>query len=65
MNENLEVCIYLSEYLFSFCSTRLSVGHAPLTQSEKPVTVGQYLRQLSKHRNFMWFVSMNLVQVRF
>lgn len=41
----------------------LSVGHAPHTQPEKPVTVGQYLRQLSKHRNFMWFVSMNLIQV--
>lgn len=31
--------------------------------SEKPVTVGQYLKQLSKHKNFMWFVSMNLIQV--
>ncbi|XP_029934101.1 transmembrane protein 180 [Myripristis murdjan] len=41
----------------------LSVGHAPLTQAEKPVTIGEYLRQLSKHRNFLWFVSMNLVQV--
>ncbi|XP_061564393.1 transmembrane protein 180 [Cololabis saira] len=41
----------------------LCVGSAPLTQSEKPVTVGQYLRQLSKHTNFMWFVSMNLIQV--
>lgn len=30
---------------------------------EKPVTVGQYVKQLSKHRNFMWFVSMNLIQV--
>lgn len=37
----------------------LSVGHAP----ESPVTIGQYLKQLSKHRNFLWFVSMNLVQV--
>ncbi|XP_056153276.1 transmembrane protein 180 [Lampris incognitus] len=41
----------------------LSVGHDPLTHQEKPVTVGVYLRQLSKHKNFMWFVSMNLVQV--
>ncbi|KAM3843303.1 LOW QUALITY PROTEIN: transmembrane protein 180-like [Diretmus argenteus] len=41
----------------------LSVGHAPFTQQEKPVTIREYLRQLSKHRNFMWFVSMNLVQV--
>ncbi|KAM4623488.1 transmembrane protein 180 [Polymixia lowei] len=41
----------------------LSVGQAPLTQQERPVTIGEYLRQLSKHRNFMWFVTMNLVQV--
>nr|XP_040032467.1 transmembrane protein 180 [Gasterosteus aculeatus aculeatus]XP_040032468.1 transmembrane protein 180 [Gasterosteus aculeatus aculeatus] len=41
----------------------LSVGHAPLAHTEKPVTIRQYLGQLSKHRNFMWFVSMNLVQV--
>ncbi|CAL8281999.1 unnamed protein product [Merluccius merluccius] len=40
----------------------LSVGHA-LPQQEQPVTIGQYLRQLSKHKNFMWFASMNLVQV--
>ncbi|XP_053709908.1 transmembrane protein 180 [Synchiropus splendidus] len=41
----------------------LSVGHAPHTHPDKPVTVGQYLKQLSKHKNFMWFVSMNLIQV--
>ncbi|KAK5851147.1 hypothetical protein PBY51_001963 [Eleginops maclovinus] len=41
----------------------LSVGNAPMTNPEKPVTIGQYLKQLSKHKNFMWFVSMNLVQV--
>uniref|UniRef100_A0A673WLA0 Major facilitator superfamily domain containing 13A n=1 Tax=Salmo trutta TaxID=8032 RepID=A0A673WLA0_SALTR len=41
----------------------LSIGQSPLTQQEKPVTLGEYLRQLSKHRNFMWFASMNLVQV--
>ncbi|XP_049614528.1 transmembrane protein 180 isoform X1 [Syngnathus scovelli] len=41
----------------------LSVGHAPLTSSERPVTIWQYLKQLSRHRNFMWFVSMNLLQV--
>ncbi|XP_036407519.1 transmembrane protein 180 [Megalops cyprinoides] len=40
----------------------LCVGQAPLVQ-DKAVTLGEYLRQLSKHRNFMWFVSMNLVQV--
>ncbi|CAB1312012.1 unnamed protein product [Coregonus sp. 'balchen'] len=41
----------------------LCIGQSPLTQQEKPVTLGEYLRQLSKHRNFMWFASMNLVQV--
>ncbi|RVE59954.1 hypothetical protein OJAV_G00192830 [Oryzias javanicus] len=41
----------------------LSVGNAPFTNAEKPVTIGQYLKQLSKHKNFLWFVSMNLIQV--
>ncbi|XP_077406670.1 transmembrane protein 180 isoform X1 [Vanacampus margaritifer] len=41
----------------------LSVGHAPFTSPERPVTVRQYIKQLSRHRNFMWFVSMNLLQV--
>ncbi|KAM9426633.1 transmembrane protein 180 isoform 1-T1 [Pholidichthys leucotaenia] len=41
----------------------LSVGHGPLTHPEKPITIGQYLKQLSRQKNFMWFVSMNLVQV--
>lgn len=45
------------------CLSRLSVGQAPFTSSEKPVTLGEYLKQLSHHRNFMWFASMNLVQV--
>ncbi|XP_023675967.2 transmembrane protein 180 [Paramormyrops kingsleyae] len=40
----------------------LCVDAAPLAH-DKPVTLGQYLRQLSRHRNFLWFVSMNLVQV--
>ncbi|KTF94075.1 hypothetical protein cypCar_00027934 [Cyprinus carpio] len=43
--------------------TELSVGQAPFTSPEKPVTLGKYLKQLSRHKNFMWFVSMNLVQV--
>ncbi|RXN10126.1 transmembrane protein 180 [Labeo rohita] len=43
--------------------TELSVGQAPFTSPEKPVTLGEYLKQLSRHKNFMWFVSMNLVQV--
>lgn len=62
-------------FLFSFVAlhwiahppwhpNRLSVGQAPLTSPEKPVTLGEYLKQLSHHKNFMWFVSMNLVQVK-
>ncbi|MBV95413.1 transmembrane domain-containing protein, partial [Eschrichtius robustus] len=27
------------------------------------ITLGQYLRQLARHRNFLWFVGMDLVQV--
>ncbi|KAM8924483.1 transmembrane protein 180 [Pelodytes ibericus] len=30
---------------------------------EKRITLLEYIKQLSKHRNFLWFVSMNLVQV--
>ncbi|KAJ3607727.1 hypothetical protein NHX12_024778 [Muraenolepis orangiensis] len=39
----------------------LSVGQA--LPQDQAFTVGQYLRQLSKHKNFMWFAAMNLVQV--
>lgn len=55
----------LAHPCFLLLCLRLSVGHAPLTHPESPVTIRQYLKQLSKHKNFMWFVSMNLVQVRF
>lgn len=27
------------------------------------ITLGQYLWQLAHHRNFLWFVGMDLVQV--
>ncbi|XP_072280587.1 transmembrane protein 180 [Pyxicephalus adspersus] len=30
---------------------------------EKNITLFEYLKQLSRHRNFLWFVCMNLVQV--
>ncbi|XP_069836298.1 transmembrane protein 180 [Dendropsophus ebraccatus] len=30
---------------------------------EKKITLLEYLKQLSRHRNFLWFVCMNLVQV--
>ncbi|XP_027707752.1 transmembrane protein 180 isoform X1 [Vombatus ursinus] len=32
-------------------------------EGEKRVTLGEYLQQLARHRNFLWFVGMNLVQV--
>ncbi|XP_028826357.1 transmembrane protein 180 [Denticeps clupeoides] len=41
----------------------LCVGQAPLVPAEKAVTLGEYLKQLSRHSNFIWFASMNLVQV--
>ncbi|XP_042192873.1 transmembrane protein 180 [Callorhinchus milii] len=40
----------------------LYVNQASNSQEEK-LTFGEYLKQLSRHRNFVWFVSMNLVQV--
>lgn len=41
----------------------LTLGPSPLTLQDQPVTLGQFLRQLSRHRNFLWFSSMNLIQV--
>ncbi|XP_030630157.1 transmembrane protein 180 [Chanos chanos] len=41
----------------------LSIGHAPHAPAERSITLGEYLKQLSRHRNFLWFTSMNLVQV--
>uniref|UniRef100_A0ACB8F9T8 Transmembrane protein 180 n=1 Tax=Sphaerodactylus townsendi TaxID=933632 RepID=A0ACB8F9T8_9SAUR len=35
----------------------------PSVQPEKRITLAEYLKQLSRHRNFLWFVSMNLIQV--
>ncbi|XP_073411872.1 transmembrane protein 180 [Dendrobates tinctorius] len=35
----------------------------PSDSPEKKITLLEYLRQLSRHRNFLWFVCMNLVQV--
>ncbi|XP_067858184.1 transmembrane protein 180 [Heptranchias perlo] len=40
----------------------LYISQAPLAQ-EQTLTLAEYLKQLSRHRNFAWFVSMNLVQV--
>ncbi|XP_026866262.1 transmembrane protein 180 [Electrophorus electricus] len=41
----------------------LTVGHVALAAAAKPISLGEYLKQLSRHSNFMWFVSMNLIQV--
>lgn len=40
-------------------------GEEPLAGGEEAgsITLGQYLRQLAHHRNFLWFVGMDLVQV--
>ncbi|XP_038267256.1 transmembrane protein 180 [Dermochelys coriacea] len=35
----------------------------PSAPLEKRITLGEYLKQLSRHHNFLWFVCMNLVQV--
>ncbi|XP_066457024.1 transmembrane protein 180 [Eleutherodactylus coqui] len=35
----------------------------PSDPPEKKITLFEYLKQLSRHRNFLWFVCMNLVQV--
>lgn len=35
----------------------------PSVPLEKRITLAEYLQQLSRHRNFLWFVGMNLIQV--
>ncbi|XP_028651574.1 transmembrane protein 180 [Erpetoichthys calabaricus] len=42
--------------------TELHIDQPALGQ-EKSLTLGEYLKQLSRHRNFLWFVCMNLLQV--
>ncbi|XP_066211502.1 transmembrane protein 180 [Saccopteryx leptura] len=41
------------------CGEELLVGG----QEAGSITLGQYLQQLAHHRNFLWFVAMDLVQV--
>lgn len=43
----------------SQCEEELLVG----TEEVGSITLGQYLRQLARHQNFLWFVGMDLVQV--
>ncbi|TFK07023.1 G-protein coupled receptor 125-like protein [Platysternon megacephalum] len=45
---------------FTLTTLYIEQPSAPL---EKRITLGEYLKQLSRHRNFLWFVCMNLVQV--
>ncbi|XP_078269507.1 transmembrane protein 180 [Rhinoraja longicauda] len=40
----------------------LYISQTPVAQ-EQTLTFSEYLKQLSRHQNFVWFVSMNLVQV--
>ncbi|XP_042313564.1 transmembrane protein 180 isoform X2 [Sceloporus undulatus] len=40
----------------------LYVDH-PSGHQDKRITLAEYLKQLSRHNNFLWFVSMNLIQV--
>ncbi|KAM9197953.1 transmembrane protein 180 isoform 2-T2 [Dugong dugon] len=41
------------------CGEELLVGG----EEADSITLGQYLHQLARHRNFLWFVGMDLVQV--
>nr|XP_008268639.1 transmembrane protein 180 isoform X1 [Oryctolagus cuniculus]XP_051679500.1 transmembrane protein 180 isoform X1 [Oryctolagus cuniculus]XP_051679501.1 transmembrane protein 180 isoform X1 [Oryctolagus cuniculus]XP_051679502.1 transmembrane protein 180 isoform X1 [Oryctolagus cuniculus] len=41
------------------CEEELLVG----AEEAGSITLGQYLRQLARHQNFLWFVGMDLVQV--
>lgn len=43
----------------SLCREELLTG----CQDAGSITLGQYLQQLARHRNFLWFVGMDLVQV--
>ncbi|XP_062958869.1 transmembrane protein 180 isoform X2 [Cynocephalus volans] len=40
------------------CGEELLVG----SEEAGSITLGQYLQQLARHRNFLWFVGMDLVQ---
>lgn len=47
---------------FSSSLFRLYIEKHSVPQ-EKRITLAEYLQQLSRHHNFLWFVCMNLVQV--
>ncbi|XP_039927918.1 transmembrane protein 180 isoform X2 [Hirundo rustica] len=47
---------------FLLCLCMLYIEKLSVPQ-EKRITLAEYLQQLSRHRNFLWFVCMNLIQV--
>ncbi|XP_031538551.1 transmembrane protein 180 isoform X2 [Vicugna pacos] len=62
----------LNDPLFGWLSDRQFLSSQPCLCEEEllvgskevgSITLGQYLRQLARHRNFLWFVGMDLVQV--
>lgn len=58
---------YFLFFFFNFLSSfsfpcRLYI-EKPSVPQEKKITLAEYLQQLSRHRNFLWFVCMNLIQV--
>lgn len=62
----------LNDPLFGWLSDRQFLSSQPCLGEEEllvggkeagSITLSQYLRQLARHRNFLWFVGMDLVQV--
>ncbi|XP_055575680.1 transmembrane protein 180 isoform X2 [Falco biarmicus] len=59
----------LNDPLFGWLSDRVFLSAQQLcieklsVPQEKRITLAEYLQQLSRHRNFLWFVCMNLIQV--
>uniref|UniRef100_A0A452VFR5 Major facilitator superfamily domain containing 13A n=1 Tax=Ursus maritimus TaxID=29073 RepID=A0A452VFR5_URSMA len=62
----------LNDPLFGWLSDRQFLSSQPCLCGEElltgcqdagGITLGQYLQQLARHRNFLWFVGMDLVQV--
>ncbi|PKK28143.1 transmembrane protein 180, transcript variant X2 [Columba livia] len=48
------------QFLLCLCMLYIEKHSVP---QEKRITLAEYLQQLSRHHNFLWFVCMNLVQV--
>lgn len=59
----VDCCSFFFNFLLPFSSPcRLYIEKLSVPQ-EKRITLVEYLQQLSRHRNFLWFVCMNLIQV--